>query len=72
MTKYKLRIPLTGYLEVIVEALNTDTAYELAVQSVELDPDQPHLVDWDLHKQVVLNNVFQGSLGKYEVEQIED
>ena len=70
MTKYKIRIPLTGYLEVIVEATDIDTAYEVAVENVALDLDQPNLVDWDLHRQVLVDGVFHGVLEKVEVEKI--
>jgi len=70
MNKYLVRIPLTGYLEVIVEALDADTAYEAAVEKVALDPDQPNLVEWNLHKQVVVDDVFHGLLEQCEIKEI--
>jgi len=70
MNKYLVRIPLTGYLEVIVEARDTDTAYEAAIEKVVRDPDQPNLVEWNLHEQVVVDGVFHGLLEKCEVKEI--
>lgn len=65
MTDYVVRIPITGYVIVEVEAESEEEAIEKAFNSEILSDN---IEEWELHQQVVTGNVYHGMLNSIEIE----
>lgn len=61
---YSILIPITGYLEISVEAYNPDEAIKIALEQASLK----YLKDWEYCREVVKDGVSQAMLNKIEWE----
>lgn len=67
MKTYLVRLPITGSVDVEIEADNEDAAIEAALNS-EISIDD--ITEWDVCKQIVTGNVFWGIINEAEAEEI--
>ena len=63
MKSYLVRLPVSGVLEIEVEAQNEDEAIAKALES---DATNDHITEWNTHRQIVQGNVFHGILNEAE------
>lgn len=68
MPTYSVRVPITGYAVVEVEADDEDAAIEAAVQK---DLEMQDIEEWEHHQYVVRGNVFYGRLNEADAEQVD-
>jgi hypothetical protein len=64
MKQYLVRLPITGVVEVYVEAESEDDAIDNAL---ETDITIDDIVEWDICRQIVQGNVFHGRMNAAEV-----
>jgi hypothetical protein len=71
MKKYKVEIPITGFISVEVEACNKQDAIKKAFEYDDLTVS--NIENWELHEKIVEGvegTVFHGLLNEIEVEEI--
>ena len=70
--EYSVRIPVTGFVEVTIEAESPDDAIDRALD-LEIDIDEPMMYDhceFETHEVIWNGNVFYGIINEIEVEEI--
>lgn len=67
MKKYNVRIPVTGVVDVEVDAENEEEAIEAALQKEISNKD---LTEWETCREVVQGNVFCGHTNSIEATEI--
>lgn len=67
MNTYNVRIPITGVVDVEVEAENEDEAIEAAMQK-EVSTDD--ITEWETCRQIVQGNVFNGHTNEVDVSEV--
>ncbi len=68
MKTWTVQIPITGYIELEVEAESAKAAIEIAMSKELTAAD---LVTWETHTEVVKGNVFYGVLNKANAEEFD-
>lgn len=68
MKKYYVKVPITGYLELEVEAYNDAEAISSAIQLGDLSD----LMEWKSHREVCQGNVFMGLANEVDILYVED
>ena len=63
MKQFTVRIPITGYVEVSVDADDIDAAIDKAFDVATID----NIEEWDLHRTVTEGNVCHAMLNKIEI-----
>lgn len=63
MKEFTIKIPLTGYVEIIVDAEDEDSAIDKAFDMATLE----NVEEWDLHRKVTSGNVCHAVLNEIEV-----
>lgn len=63
MKKYYVQIPISGYLEVEVDAENKESAIEKAFELATLDD----LVEWEAVKIIAEGNIFRGIKNELDI-----
>jgi hypothetical protein len=70
MPIYAVRLPITGVLEINIEAEDEESAIEKALQSDDLNVD--YITEWDAVREIVRGNLFRGKINKAEADEIEE
>lgn len=60
-----VRVPITGYVYVSVEARDAREAIEAALCK---DVTVAHIEEWEMHRDVVTGNVFHGVIARADAE----
>lgn len=63
MKQFTVRIPITGYVEVSVDADDIDAAIDKAFDVATID----NIEEWDLHRTVTEGNVCHAMLNEVEI-----
>lgn len=63
MKQFTVRIPITGYVEVSVDADDIDAAIDKAFDVATID----NIEEWDLHRTVTEGNVCHVMLNEVEI-----
>lgn len=63
MKKYYVQIPITGYLDVEIDAGDKESAIEKAFEIGTLED----LLEWEMHEQIIQGNVFHGLLNEVDI-----
>lgn len=63
MKEFTIKIPMTGYVELILEAEDEDSAIDKAFEVATLD----NVEEWELHHKVTQGNVCYAILHEIEV-----
>lgn len=66
--EYTVLVPITGYVEVIVEAENEQEAIDKAMDDEDVNLD--YVIEWDTTKHITEGDVFYGI--KNDIEVIEN
>lgn len=61
--EFVVTLPITGIVEVTVEAENEEEALNLALEQATLKD----IVEWEAHKQICEGNVFHGVLNEFDI-----
>jgi len=70
--EYSVRIPVTGFVEVTIEADSPADAIDRALD-LEIDIDEPMMYDhceFETHEIITDGNMFYGAINEVEVEEI--
>lgn len=62
MKEFTVRIPMTGYVDVTVEAEDMDAAIDKALDMATLDD----LVEWSLHRTITEGNISHALLNEID------
>lgn len=65
MKEYTVLVPITGYVEVVVEAENEQEAIDMAMDDEDINLD--NVMEWDMVKHITEGNVFYGIKNDIEV-----
>jgi hypothetical protein len=63
MKEFSVRIPVTAYVEILVEAEDEDEAIDKAFDTATLND----VVEWDLHKKICEGNVCHALLNEIDI-----
>lgn len=65
MKNYTVLIPITGYIEIEVDAEDKDSAIDKAFDSEDLKLD--NVLEWEAHEHICEGNVFHGLMNDIDV-----
>lgn len=65
MKEYTVLVPITGYVEVVVEAENEQEAIDMAMGDEDINLD--YVMEWDMIEHITEGNVFHGIKNDIEV-----
>lgn len=68
MKEYTVLVPITGYIESVVEAESEQEAIDMVMDDEDINLD--YVVEWDLVQHITEGNVFYGI--KNDIEVIEN
>lgn len=67
MKTYNVRLPITGCVDIEVEAENEDEAIEKALETQVTNDD---ITEWETCEQIVKGNVFYGHTNEAEATEV--